>query len=614
MTRIIPVLVGVCLCTHTVQAQPSTSPRNDTIQSNLLLKEVTITESKKRYLTSVAGSNYVFSKTDFERQQPLGTEEILRTAPGLLVQGDMGISNRLNVGIRGSNPRRSVRVLVMEDNVAMACAPYLDPQVYYNTPPERLQGIEILKGPEMLMHGGQSIYGAINYITRTPNYAPRTEVNITGGQHNFFSGMLNYGGKWNKVAADFGVLYKRFDGFIDNNSMRSVNASGKVFIDVGPRSNVYFKFNHHDEYYTTTYFGLTPFTFKHAPRSNPFDADAFSVKRTALDAGYEWRLGRLTFNTTGYYSNFDYDWWRQNFVVIRAADARRILGDAIVNSRFSYLNEVSTFGEDDWIRAGQTRGSLFRENTGNRLRNFKNSGLRQTMQWKTKGQHWSNQLDVSVGLHHERFRNGFLTADSSRFARSGRLTTDQLNLLQAWQFAAKNKWQYNRFSATALLRMESISMTNQNLLALSTNAGLAGTEDLRLENNYNVWLPGFTLEYDVISKPASQLTAHASYWQGFLPPTAGFGFLTVDANGNVTTTNITPASDINILPETSNSFDAGLRGSWARGAVSGELAFFRNDINNFYSAARNEAFQTLGKVRMQGLELSLRTDVDKWAG
>ncbi|MCC6371932.1 MAG: carboxypeptidase-like regulatory domain-containing protein, partial [Bacteroidia bacterium] len=103
-------------------------------ENAIQINEVIITESPSSYSTRYQGSNVIVSSKDIELSKPIGTEEILKKVSGLNVSGDMGISNRLNVGIRGSYPRRSVNILLMEDGVPIAPAPYLAPEAYYNPP------------------------------------------------------------------------------------------------------------------------------------------------------------------------------------------------------------------------------------------------------------------------------------------------------------------------------------------------------------------------------------------------------------------------------------------------------------------------------------------------
>ena len=95
----------------------------------------------------------------------------------------MGISNRLNVGIRGSYPRRSANILLLEDGTPIAPAPYLSPEAYYNPPSDRLDGIEILKGADILSYGANTMYGVVNYITKKPPVKPTLGLNIVGGYY-----------------------------------------------------------------------------------------------------------------------------------------------------------------------------------------------------------------------------------------------------------------------------------------------------------------------------------------------------------------------------------------------------------------------------------------------
>ena len=65
--------------------------------------------------------------------RPVGTQELLELLPGINGYADDGFGNsRLSIGIRGLNPRRSSRVLIMEDGVPVQPAVYIYPNAYYN--------------------------------------------------------------------------------------------------------------------------------------------------------------------------------------------------------------------------------------------------------------------------------------------------------------------------------------------------------------------------------------------------------------------------------------------------------------------------------------------------
>ena len=83
--------------------------------SEIQISEVVIYATQTNYNPKYQGSNITISSKEIKQIQPLGSEEILKRVPGINVSGDMGMSNRLNVGIRGSYPRRSVNLLLMED-------------------------------------------------------------------------------------------------------------------------------------------------------------------------------------------------------------------------------------------------------------------------------------------------------------------------------------------------------------------------------------------------------------------------------------------------------------------------------------------------------------------
>ena len=105
------------------------------------LKEVNVSATAMPYKSSFEGSNHYVSPLQLKKIQPISTEEVLKTLPGVNVLGDMGLSNRLNVSIRGSWGRRSEKVLMMEDGSPISPAPYTAPGIYYNPISDRIDGI-----------------------------------------------------------------------------------------------------------------------------------------------------------------------------------------------------------------------------------------------------------------------------------------------------------------------------------------------------------------------------------------------------------------------------------------------------------------------------------------
>ena len=102
--------------------------------------------------------------------KPVGTQELLELVPGINGYADDGFGNsRLSIGIRGLNPRRSSRVLIMEDGVPIQPAVYIYPNAYYNPPSERIDAMEVIKGSSAIRFGPQTMGGVINYATRRPD-------------------------------------------------------------------------------------------------------------------------------------------------------------------------------------------------------------------------------------------------------------------------------------------------------------------------------------------------------------------------------------------------------------------------------------------------------------
>ena len=65
-----------------------------------------------------------------EKARPATINEVLRQMPGVMVRDEEGMGLRPNIGLRGLDPTRSGKVLLLEDGIPLGFAPYGDNAAY----------------------------------------------------------------------------------------------------------------------------------------------------------------------------------------------------------------------------------------------------------------------------------------------------------------------------------------------------------------------------------------------------------------------------------------------------------------------------------------------------
>ena len=567
--------------------------------SNTTLDEVIVSASPKSFKDEFKGSNFHITPIALKYSNPLSTEEVLRTVPGVNIVGDMGLSNRPNISIRGSWGRRSKKVLLMEDGTPSAPAPYIAPGAYYNPVSDRITAIEVYKGADMLRYGPNNMYGAINYITALPPQKPELRVKLIGGQRNYRTGLISYGGTWNNLGALVEGVYKKFDGFTDNSSVEVLNLNAKVFAKLSDNQSLYFKVSGQSEDNQASLSSQTPFTFDVDPIQNPLDADQFTMRRYGVDIIHKWLPTKnLSLTSKIYASDFERDWWRQTTTKIQASEVRNYVGEDIFNDRYSYLNG-KTFGEEDFVIVG--RIGIGRESTTDSRWTYTVSGVKETMDYQWNAFEKEQHLEASINLHRETFKDRFLVADSSRWSRNGRTTTDLWYRLWSANGFVRNEFNIGKWGITPILRFEHVDMYRQDLIAVGQDPNIHSTKEGREPNVYTQFLPGITLDYRT-----SNGNFYGSIYEGMIAPSKVFGFL-VEQDGIIT--NPLAGQSINIDPELSWNREIGWRGILFNNCLDGQLTYFNNTSRNFYAGGRNEVFQELGKINVQGLEVALGVEL-----
>ncbi|HCC80159.1 MAG TPA: TonB-dependent receptor, partial [Methylophaga sp.] len=93
--------------------------------------KMTVTGILPDRLEAVPGSFDIIDEEYLEERRPISNLERMRTIPGINVVADGSMGFDTNIGIRGQNPRRSAKAMIMEDGMHLQLAPYADPVVHY---------------------------------------------------------------------------------------------------------------------------------------------------------------------------------------------------------------------------------------------------------------------------------------------------------------------------------------------------------------------------------------------------------------------------------------------------------------------------------------------------
>ena len=147
--------------------------------------EVRVLGERAEARERVPGSRTLITSEDLERAQPADAGEMLRRVPGLQVRQDESAGLRFDVGLRGLDPTRARRTLVLEDGVPLESNPYAEPEVLFGPTIERVRGIEIIKGSGSILYGPQTVGGVISFLTLRPPVRPSAALELDAGEHGF---------------------------------------------------------------------------------------------------------------------------------------------------------------------------------------------------------------------------------------------------------------------------------------------------------------------------------------------------------------------------------------------------------------------------------------------
>lgn len=486
------------------------------------------------------------------------TSEALRKVPGVAVRDEEGLGLRPNIGIRGLNPTRSSKVLLLEDGVPVSYAPYGDNASYYHPPIERFDRVEVLKGSSQIAYGPVTLGGVVNYITSEPPARPRAAIQFAAGNRDYLSASGSLGGTWRRTGVFTHALRKQSDGARDHIRSELTDVMAKVHRSYGVASQLAMKGNYYRERSQVTYSGLRDGEYRQAPRGNPFANDRFDGDRAGASLAYRGLLwSRVALTGSAYASSFARDWWRQS------SNSGQRPNDAADPKCAGMANLATTCGNEGRLRRYRQAGVELR------VRHDFVAGVR-------------HEVDAGVRVHREHQDRRQENGDTPT-ARSGVLVENNLRGTDAVSAFVQHRWLAGNWTVTPGARVERITYSRTNRLLNAS--GRASTTE---------FVPGVGVSWG----PTADRTLFAGLHRGFAPARAE------DIINNT-------GGTVELQPERSWNYEAG--GRLRAGVVSMQATAFRLDYSNQVVPASlaggiGSALTNGGQTLHQGVEGGVDAD------
>ncbi|MDQ3696530.1 MAG: TonB-dependent receptor [Gemmatimonadota bacterium] len=541
---------------------------------------VTVIGRRSDALARLPGSAAVVTAQSLVARNPVSANEALRGVPGLHVQEEEGAGLRANIGIRGLDPDRSRAVLVLEDGVPVALAPYGEPEMYYSPPIDRMQRIEVIKGSGSILFGPQTVGGVINYVTAPPPLVPAGRLQLQGGTGGARLLKTGYGGTWgNARGAVLGFMKTADDWNGLSFDVRDATVKAGLATSAGDFG---LKLSAYDEQSNATYVGLTDSMFRADPHRHPRPDDRLDVRRYALTSTHEIGVGGAMLRTSAYGYHTTRDWTRRDY----------------------------TYSES-------SNGHLFRNTTGSRDRSFEVAGVepRLSASWSLGGVR--SDIDLGLRAHYERARDRHVDGAIGSDVRNVR--DDEIRTGRAAAAFLQNRFFLApTVHVTPGVRLERFEFDRHILRTrIRRHDGATATRnaedvDLRTADAIVEVIPGIGGAWT----PNELVTVFAGAHRGFAPPRAKDALIYPDPTLGPGAQVPDPVS-LQLDAERSWNYEVGTRVAPARWMTLEATAFYLDFSNQIIEPSLSAGSVTVaalanqGATRHRGAELGFDLDLGK---
>jgi len=535
--------------------------------------QINIIGNKPDLINRIPGSASIISSTSLDRIKPLTGNEMFREVTGINVVDEEGLGLRTNIGIRGLDPDRSRTVLMMEDGVPVALAPYGEPEMYYTPAIERIENIEVLKGSGSILFGPQTIGGVINYMTNDPPINPELKLNLKGGENGFALGQVGYGNTIDNTGFYVSVLHKQADKIgITDFDVNDLTA--KLRFQTGQNSHLGVKLQLYDELSNSTYIGITQTMYNGGEYFTVIAPnDRLDIRRYSASLTHDYFFSDNAFlRTTVYGYTTTRNWLRQDFSRSPVSNGTRVVfGDTTIPSGAIYM----------------------RNTTGNRNRQFEVAGVEPRINIKYFLGEIKNELEGGLRFHYEKAFEQRVDGEIAT-AQSGNLREDEIRTGYAGSIFAQNRIFFTEnLTVIPGLRLEQFNYQRDIFRINFTDTSITNNDDV-----FAV-IPGLGFNYNL----TNSYSVFAGVHRGFAPPRIKDAI----TNGGIA---------LKLEPELSWNYELGIRAnltSFFYFELTGFLLDFSNQIIpvSESSGGSGTGLVNGGETLHRGIEGSVQFDFHK---
>lgn len=173
-------------------------------------------EQAEEALDRVPGGTSLVTEDFIERTRAADLQDVLQFTPGVLVRY-RGTGEEPQLSIRGSALRNNFHTRGI--NILMDGFPFQNADGFSDVESFEylsLQRVEVYRGANALRYGGNTIGGAINFVTKTGESAPPLGIRAEGGSFGFVKSYAETGQTFGATDLFGGASYTAQDGWREN--------------------------------------------------------------------------------------------------------------------------------------------------------------------------------------------------------------------------------------------------------------------------------------------------------------------------------------------------------------------------------------------------------------